>query len=269
MSQQTFHRLYPPSEPREGTAYWLLFSGEEILLSPKTPLALLEGTTSQIGGYSPAERFYLGNLGDTPVMFAKLPSETPIVDLQRYGLRTLLAEAPEIAQLAGYASQLLNWQRISAYCPACATPLERNDGWGKVCPACKYVCYPPVSPAIIVLIHDDQGRVLLSTKPGWGKRYSLIAGFVEPGESFEECVVREVMEEVGVHVDQLRYIDSQAWPFPHQIMVGYMAHYCGGEIAIDTTELADARWFTRDDLPELPAPHTIARQLIERWRTQQ
>lgn len=117
---------------------------------------------------------------------------------------------------------------------------------------------------MIVLVHEGE-RALLASKAGWGKRYSLVAGFVEPGETLEECVAREVKEEVGVEVDELRYVGSQAWPFPHQIMVGFLAHYAGGEIAIDTAELADARWFTRDDLPELPPPFTISRQIIELW----
>jgi NAD+ diphosphatase len=115
-----------------------------------------------------------------------------------------------------------------------------------------------------VLIHDGP-RALLTTKTGWGKRYSLVAGFVEPGETFEECVVREVREEVGVEVDRLRYLKSQSWPFPHQVMVGFLAAYAGGEIVLDTAELADARWFDRNDLPELPQPYTISRQIIDYW----
>jgi NAD+ diphosphatase len=121
---------------------------------------------------------------------------------------------------------------------------------------------------VIVLIHDGGDRALLTTKSGWGKRYSLVAGFVEPGETLEACVAREVREEVGVEVEELRYVGSQPWPFPHQLMVGFMARYAGGEIAIDTAELTDAAWFSRDALPELPPPFSIARQIIELWRGQ-
>jgi NAD+ diphosphatase len=116
-----------------------------------------------------------------------------------------------------------------------------------------------------VLVTDGE-RALLASKAGWGKRYSLVAGFVEPGETFEECVAREVEEEVGVAVGSMRYVASQAWPFPHQIMVGFIADYAGGDIVLDEAELADARWFPRDALPELPPPFTISRQIIELWR---
>jgi NAD+ diphosphatase len=118
---------------------------------------------------------------------------------------------------------------------------------------------------VIVLVADGD-RALLASKAGWGKRYSLVAGFVEPGETLEACVAREVKEEVGVDVGALRYVGSQPWPFPHQIMIGFIAEYAGGEIAIDAEELADARWFEKSALPELPPPFTISRQIIELWR---
>jgi NAD+ diphosphatase len=187
--------------------------------------------------------------------------------LRALGLRAVLAHADaDLATLAGYAAQLLRWRRTSSFCPVCAQPLGPLDGWGKACPTCGHTLYPPVSPCTIVLIHDGGDRALLTSKPGWGQRYSLVAGFVEPGETLEQCVAREVREEVGVEVADIRYVGSQPWPFPHQLMVGFMARYAVGDIAIDTTELSDARWFARDALPELPPPFSIARQIIEMWR---
>jgi NAD+ diphosphatase len=270
MTMHRFQRLYPPIAPAAGPAHWLLFSGDDLLLADSGSPAFLEGTTSRPAHSEVGEAFLLGTLDGRPVMFGALAAGTPPPPgLQLAGLRAVLAQADaELSTLAGYAAQLLRWARTSRFCPACARPLSPLDGWGKKCAACSHSLYPPVSPAAIVLIHDGADRVLLTSKPGWGKRYSLVAGFVEPGETLEGCVAREVREEVGVDVADIRYVGSQPWPFPHQLMVGFMARYAGGEIAVDTTELADARWFSRDALPELPPPFSISRQIIEMWRAE-
>jgi NAD+ diphosphatase len=124
--------------------------------------------------------------------------------------------------------------------------------------------YPPVNPCTITLVHDGE-RILLTHKDGWGPRYGLVAGFVEPGESLEDNLRREVAEEVGVQVGRIDYFRSQPWPYPHQIMVGFFAEYAGGEVRIDRDELDDARWFHVDALPQIPPPLSIARQLINTW----
>jgi NAD+ diphosphatase len=270
MTTHRFQRLYPPAVPEAGQAHWLLFHGDDLLFTDDGLPALLEGTTGQPAHIEIGESFLLGTLDGRPVMFGALAADAaPPPGLRRSGLRAVLAQADaELCMLAGYAAQLIRWARNSRFCPACGQPLSLLDGWGKKCAACGHSLYPPVSPAAIVLIHDGADGVLLTSKPGWGQRYSLVAGFVEPGETLEQCVAREVREEVGVDVADIRYVGSQPWPFPHQLMVGFMARYAGGEIAVDTTELADARWFTRDALPELPPPFSISRQIIEMWRAQ-
>jgi NAD+ diphosphatase len=268
MINSRFRRLYPPAAVPEGAAYWLLFRGDDLLMVAEGTPALLEGTSTAPTHLDGAlDPFLIGAIDDRPVMVAGLPADAPLPSgLLALGLRGVLAQADaELATLAGYAAQLLRWRNASRFCPTCAQPLGPLDGWGKVCPGCGHTLYPPVSPAAIVLIHDGPERALLTSKPGWGRRYSLVAGFVEPGETLEQCVAREVLEEVGVAVTDIRYVGSQPWPFPHQLMVGFIARYAGGEIAIDTAELADARWFTRDALPELPPPFTISRQIIEMW----
>ena len=271
MTPSRFQRLYPPTRPADGPAGWQLFRGAELLMRENAAPALLPGTAAAPDGVAVDETLLLGALADHPVLVGALADDAPIpAGFQAVGLRAVLAQADaELTALAGYGAQLFRWTRTSRFCPACATPLESNDGWGKVCASCGNAIYPPVSPATITLIHDGGDRVLLGSKPGWGKRYSLIAGFVEPGETLEECVAREVAEEVGVAVTDLRYVGSQPWPFPHQLMVGFTARYAGGAIAIDTTELADAAWFARDALPELPPPFSIARQIIEMWRSRE
>jgi len=268
MNEQRFRRLYPPAAPAAERALWVLLRGDEILAPSDGHNVLLGGTTETPELTPVVDRMLLGALGNTPVLAGAVEPDAPLpAGYRTIALRALMAEADaQTAALTVYAAQIAQWGRIARFCSACGQALGMVENtWGRACPTCGHTVYPPVSPAVIVLVTDGE-RALLASKPGWGKRYSLVAGFVEPGETFEECVAREVEEEVGVAVGAMRYVASQAWPFPHQIMVGFIADYAGGEIAIDATELADARWFPRDALPELPPPFTISRQIIELWR---
>jgi len=172
-----------------------------------------------------------------------------------------------ILTLNGLARQILHWERTSARCPVCGENIMRIQGsWGKRCMACTYENYPHVHPCIIVLVRRGN-EFLLARKPEWvAGRYSLIAGFLEFGESLEECVAREVMEETGIAVKNVQYVGSQNWPFPSQLMAGFVAEYDGGEIVVDREELEDARWFTLADLPDgFPGRHSIARWIIDRF----
>jgi len=268
---RTFRRLFPPAVAAEGPALWLLFHGAELLMPADGAPALVAGSASTPDGVEVGESFLLGTLDDLPLLVGMLAADTPMpAGYRPLGLRGVLAHGDaELIELASYATHLTHWNRTNHFCPTCGLPLSQlsDASWGRAC-ANGHSLYPPVSPATIVLIHDG-ARALLTSKPGWGKRYSLVAGFLEPGESLEECVAREVREEVGVEVDDIQYVSSQPWPFPQQIMVGFLARYAGGEIVVDTGELADAQWFTRDALPELPPPYTISRQIIELWRNKQ
>ena len=172
----------------------------------------------------------------------------------------------ELLSLGGMAMQALWWEATSGHCPRCGERTERLPGeWGKRCPRCRYEHYPHLHPAVIVLVTDGD-RCLLARKAGWAPgRYALVAGFVDNGESFEGTVAREVKEEVGVDVTDIRYVGSQNWPFPSQIMVGFVATYAGGEIKVDPDELEDARWFPRGELPGLPSRHSISRFIIDHY----
>lgn len=169
--------------------------------------------------------------------------------------------------IGGLANQILHWERMSAVCSRCAGTMQRIAGtWGKRCAGCGHEHYPHIHPCIIVLVRKGD-EFLLVRKPEWEKgRYSLIAGFLEFGESLEECVCREVKEEAGVDVKSLLYVGSQNWPFPSQLMAGYVAEYAGGEIAVDAAEIEDARWFCREELPRsFPPKRSIARWIIDRF----
>ncbi len=167
--------------------------------------------------------------------------------------------------LGGLAHQIVQWERLSAICSRCGSGMTRISGsWGKICLSCRHEHYPHIHPCMIVLVKRGD-EFLMVRKAAWPQgRYSLIAGFVDLGESLEECVHREVGEEARVRVGNLRYVGSQNWPFPSQLMAGFVADYAGGEIRVDGTEIEDARWFCAGRMPDLlPARRSIARYIID------
>jgi len=189
--------------------------------------------------------------------------------------------APRLAQddggLIAYAAALLNWHRRHRFCSVCGNPsLIEEAGLLRRCPACGAEHHPRTDPVVIMLVVDDErDRVLLGRQPSWPPgRYSALAGFVEPGESLEDAVAREVREESGVEVTAARYDSSQPWPFPSSLMLGFTAAYVSGEAVASDGELEEARWFSRAELEEaaagggdmrLPPPIAIARTLVDAW----
>jgi NAD+ diphosphatase len=168
--------------------------------------------------------------------------------------------------LAGRAVQLVEWDRTTRFCGRCATPTEPAPGErARRCPACGLLAFPRLAPAVITLIERDGEALLARGRSFPVPMYSCVAGFVEPGETLEEAVRREVHEEVGVELDEVRYIASQPWPFPHSLMIGFEATWASGDIVIDETEIVDAQWYRPDDLPMIPPGMSIARTLIDRW----
>ena len=175
----------------------------------------------------------------------------------------------EVWMLAGRAVQLVEWARTSRFCGRCGTATERAlHERSTRCPACGLSAYPRLAPAIIVIVERGD-EILLGQGRGFGGMYSALAGFVEPGEGLEETVRREVREEVGVEVGDIRYFASQPWPFPHSLMIGFFATWSSGDIKVDGEEIVDAAWFRADDLPSIPPSISIARLLIDNWVTRQ
>ncbi len=265
----TFQRTYPPALPPEGPAFWFPFREGELLVQQNESggIAIMSGSEADLAALQPQTITYLGILNGKACMACEVSAETPLPEnWKAVELRAIYNEVDaSLYGIAGYAFQIMLWQRDSHYCPVCAHQTEIIPAsWGKECPNCGHISYPPAVPAVLALVHDGE-RVLLAHKPGWGRRFSILAGFVEPGESLEECVEREVMEEVGVEVTDITYVGSQPWPFPHQLMVGYMARYAGGEIHVDEQELDEAHWFHVDELPNLPPPMSLAHQVVETW----
>jgi NAD+ diphosphatase len=170
--------------------------------------------------------------------------------------------------VAGRAVQLVEWDRTHRYCGRCATPTEPvRQERARRCTSCGLLAFPRLAPAMIVLVTRDGGREALLARgtrfpvPMW----SCLAGFVEPGETLEEAVHREVREEVGLEVDDVRYWGSQPWPFPHSLMLGFTASWAAGDIACDPAEIAEAAWYLPDELPPIPPGMSIARRMIDDW----
>jgi NAD+ diphosphatase len=196
--------------------------------------------------------------------------EPPVSGAELISLRafTDLAPAHAVAQ-AGLARQILHWRQTHHYCGVCGTPLARHPAERALsCPGCGHLAYPRINPVVITLVHRGDQLLLAHKAGGLYPFWSLIAGFVEANESLEETVVREIAEEVGLKVKNIRYASSQPWPYPNNLMIGFTAEYAGGEITPDGDEIAEAGWFGRDHLPPIPSRISIARRLIDAFFAQ-
>jgi NAD+ diphosphatase len=217
-------------------------------------------------GTAPLRSLYLGTLGERACYAFEYGDETRAPQgMQWQGLRTLYGKLDDSQfALAGRALQLVDWDRTHQYCGRCATPMRHSvSERARECPACGLVAYPRIAPAVMCLVTRERA-ILLARSPRFPPgMYSALAGFVEPGESLEQCLAREVLEETGVRITNARYFASQPWPFPHSLMIAFVADYAGGEITPAPGEIEDAQWFRLDALPKLPNRISIARRLID------
>jgi NAD+ diphosphatase len=185
------------------------------------------------------------------------------------GLRELFGRLEDdLVWAGGRAAQLVHWHANHRFCGRCAAPTgDHPTERAKLCPRCGLVNHPRVTPAIIVAVVRDRRLLLAHSKRFTARFFSVLAGFVEPGETLEECVQREVSEEVGVRVENIRYFGSQPWPFPDSLMVAFTADHAGGEIRVDHEEICEAGWYAADQLPPIPPRISVARRLID-WFVQ-
>lgn len=166
---------------------------------------------------------------------------------------------------AGKCQEILYWDHNTQYCGVCGSPMKMHTDISKRCPNCGKEVWPELATAIIVLIHKGNEVLLVHARNFKGDFYGLVAGFVETGETLEEAVHREVMEETGLTITNLKYFGSQPWPYPCGLMVGYNADYVSGDIHLQRSELSKCDWFTRDNLPTIPEKLSIARKLLDNW----
>lgn len=261
--------LAPPDRDPGGAGFWLALRGFELLTVPSAEgLRLPQGELPEEFSAAQADPIFIGSWEGKPCRALLLPKEAPLP--AGWQAESLLAAEPllsiELLSLGGVAGQVLHWERGSRFCSRCGGEMERLPGvWGKKCRGCGYDHYPHIHPCVIVLVRRGD-EVLLTRKAGWPTgRYSLVAGFLDFGECLEEAVAREVLEETGVQVKNVHYVGSQSWPFPSQLMAGFLADYAGGEVRVEEKELEDARWFTVDAVPLLPPKRSIARYIIDNY----
>ena len=259
----------------EEQAYWFLFQGDRLVVARNDEATAIPLTAKlSTVGLTTVRRQYLGYL-DSPAgrrhcFSGEVSHDAPLPDgFYADELRQLSSELDDtLFGLAGRAKEIMHWDCDHQFCGRCATPVDSlPQERAKRCPACGLTSYPRLSPAIIIAVTrevEGQERILLARNhrfpPG---RFSVVAGFVEPGETLEECAAREVREEVGISIRNVCYFGSQPWPFPNSLMIGFTAEYAGGDIILEESEIAEAGWFAAEDLPKLPPKISIARRLID------
>ena len=260
---------FKPPSGKQPSALWFIFSKSKLLTKTANDTVTVPSTADLSEYHLTPDRYqYLGTLDSRPCFAAEFTADSPDVDHLKFkDLRALFGSLEEdLIWIAGRANQLVDWSRTHKHCGSCGHLTEdKTDERAKICPQCGLVNYPRLSPAVIVAVLKDNQILLARNKRFKLPFYSVLAGFVEPGETLEECVQREIREEVGIMVQNIRYFGSQPWPFPNSLMIGFVADYAGGEIAIDGSEIMDAAWFSKDELPKIPPKISIARQLIDNF----
>ncbi|MEL7020697.1 MAG: NAD(+) diphosphatase [Bacteroidota bacterium] len=217
-------------------------------------------------------KLYIGQLDDIPVWAAEISTEaSPPSSYVSINVRRIYEIfGREVFAVAGYAYQIIHWNRTSKYCGRCGSSQAfKQDEIAKLCPQCQLVTYPRISPAVIMSITKGN-RILLARNARFKRGfYSVLAGFVEAGETLEDCVRREIREEVNLEVKNIRYFGSQPWPFPDSLMVGFTTEYASGTVKLEESELDDYGWFTKDELPDIPGKISISRALIDNFVARQ
>ncbi|UJR83244.1 NAD(+) diphosphatase [Sandaracinus amylolyticus] len=236
----------------------LVLRGESPLLDERDLIAL---------GLDATRGHRIGELGGATTWVCSLAHDAFEAPYSAIGLRALHAMVDAaVFGSAMRAVQLAGFVDTHRFCGRCATPTVPVEGERCLrCPACELTSYPRISPVVIGLVRRGD-RALLARSPRFpAPFFSTLAGFVEIGETLEEALAREVREEVGIEIGAIRYFGSQPWPYPHQLMIGFMAEWTSGEVRVDGVEIAEAHWFRAGELPLVPPPMSIARQLIDAW----
>jgi NAD+ diphosphatase len=259
------------SEEASPAPHWFLFHRGRLLVSERDGNCRLPGAGKKLLGLVKTDTVLgIGVLNGRPCRTASLSAEGPLPAGHRLArLRSLFGQLGDDSfAVAGRALQLLQWQRDHRFCGRCGTPaVVRRAEFAMECPSCGLVAFPRISPAVIMAVTRGP-QILLVRAPHFPKgMFSTLAGFVEPGETLEQAVMREVKEETSVSVACVRYFGNQPWPFPHSLMLGFTACWEEGDIRREENEIEEAGWFPLDELPRIPSKMSIARALIDHCRS--
>jgi NAD+ diphosphatase len=267
-SRQFVPGLRPPTEA-PSAATWFAFCGDRLLVRPEAESAALLGYEDLAAlGANFETGHYLVRLDGVDCYAVQLADDVAApAESSLEGLRGLFGRLPdEHYTIAGRAIQILHWDQTHRFCGRCGEPtVHAPSERAKLCPKCGLLSFPRLSPAVIMLVQRGDDELLLARGAAFPEAfYSVLAGFVEPGESLEEAVAREIREEVGLEVTDIRYFGSQPWPFPHSLMIGFTTTYVSGEITPQPDEIVHAAWYSRHgELPRMPGRLSIARRLID------
>ena len=260
---------FAPKSDAPEIANWFIFRDYRILMHEEAERYGVPAAVSlEEYGLEPVRFFYLGSLDGESCYVAEVDDDVEApAGMAFKNLRSLYFAFPDkLFWIMGRAQHFLDWDRHHQFCGRCGTPTVRvKNDWNKQCPSCKLSHYPRLSPAIIVAIEKGDEILLAHSTRYRGKMYSVLAGFVEPGESLEDTLHREIFEEVGIRVKNVKYFGSQPWPFPNSLMVGFTCEYESGELVLQEDEIADAQWFNIHNMPEIPPGLSISRSLIDHY----
>ena len=256
-------------EKLDTPCYWFLFYKDQLLLQKENDTFTIPfGNEPPVAIDHSLEVDYNGGISARTALL-----NMPVEENETYvhiGLRASFDVLPRNwYEKAGKAFQLVHWDLHSKFCPCCGTPMVQVAPIAKKCPACNEYLYPRISPAMIVLIRKGEEVLLVRARNFKGSFHGLVAGFLEVGETIEDCVHREVREETGLEIDNITYFGSQSWPYPSGLMIGFVADYVSGDIKLQADELSKGAFFRKDNLPEIPKKLSLARRLIDWWLEQE
>ncbi len=253
---------------REEKRFWFVFCNDQLLIEKTEEgyrVPYQKETPIKVPEWTRIHELALFD-GET---FCAYSIDKPVTEHEHYtmiGLRASFDLLPRAMYLmAGKAQEIIFWDKNNRYCAACGMPMKFHTAISKCCTGCGKEIWPTVSTAIIVLVRKGKEILLVHARNFRGDYYGLVAGFVETGETLEECVQREVLEETGLRVQNIRYFGSQPWPYPCGLMVGFTADYESGNIQLQTSELSAGKFFTKENLPDIPGKMSMARMLIDDW----
>jgi len=262
-----FVSSFAPPAIKNKPALWFILCGKKLLVNAKNgrPSIPVFADISK-SGFTPLRKHHLGTYRKQHCYAAEIEETAEIPEtmaLQNiWGMFGYLDK--HLFKVTLKAFHILNWDRNEQFCVQCGSKTEnKSDERAKRCPVCGYISFMRISPAVIVLVSQGDRILLARSHRFKDEMYSVLAGFVEPGETLEDTIKREISEEVGIDVKDIRYFGSQPWPFPDSLMIAFTAQYAGGDIRIDESEIVDARWFDCNNLPPIPGKISIARSMID------